>query len=429
MAQFNIYSFTHSFEDFELLDRQATKYTEIEEFGDHELSNNVAYELGSRNQDVQNELIKFITHDKEHSNAIIEYRQSITDKEFHFENFDYTKFFNYGFNEFSIWYLWFRKEAKNHNDTKDFSHNELCKFCKSYTDSLDYKFKDSPYETLLENYMMIDKYFNDDIFQKISCNLIKINNEIYNINLFDGTYYDVDSDNPYNLTESSKDNYLFKKGLYIYKDDIFDRELLPLSHKSYDEIMPTISLNYNRPIIKNPYMNKHIYAQINFNLEEDEILSNIKRMIEINNSQNDISLKQKILDASDLFFEKYKSYKKPKKIRKNDLNIYYANMLYAYDTMVLFNDYITKVDEKFEKGLEEIKSEKNLLETNGKIRKEQRQELKEWKREKKKKKTIHDEIYIILFDEEYAPIGSHEVNTLLGLAKELIEDKQYRFLI
>jgi len=425
---FDVYLFIQNFEDFELPSRQINKYTEIEEFGDYELSNNVAYELGSRNKDLHNELIKYIDHNKRHDNKIIEYKQSTTNKVFHFKSFDYTKIFKYGFNEFSILYLWFREEAKNDKDTKDLSHNELLRFCKTHG-NFHQGPQENKYKTLLSKYLLIYKYFDNDIVQDISSKLIKINDEIYNINIFDGSYYDKNSDNPYNLTEVSKNTYLFKQGIYIYQDDIFNRKLLPLGHKSYDEIKPTISLIYTRPIMKNPYMNKRTYAEINFNLEEDEILSNIKRMIEINTSSNDVSLKQKILDASDLFFEEYKEYKKPKKIKKNDLKIYYANMLYAYDTMELFNIYLTKLDEEFKKGLEKIKSEENQWGTDGIMRRRQKEELEEWKKIKGRKKYIHDEIYKILFDEEFAPNGSHEVNTLLGLGKELIEGKQYRFLI
>lgn len=429
MSQFNFYAFTNNFEDFKLPDRNAPQYIEIEEFRDNELSNNVANELASRNEDVQNELEKFITYNAQLEDAIIQYRSSGSSEQFQFESFNYKNFFEYGFDEFAIRYLWFRTEAKNYEDTKDYGHNELYKFCKSYIDSFGYEFDDSPYVTLLKKYIMVEDYLNHDFFQRISSKYIEKDGEVYNVNPFDGTYYDEDSDNPYNLTESSKDNYIFKKGLYIYKDDIFKREPLPLWHKSYDEIMPTVSLNYSRPFMKNPYMNKHIYTQLNFNLEEEEILSNVKRMIKINNSQDDNSLKQKILNASDLFFEEYKSYEKPKKLKKNELKVYYADMLYAYDTMKLFEEYLIELNKKYKKGLEEIKSEKNRLETDGQMREDQRLELEQWQAEKKKKKIIHDKIYTVLFDKEFAPEGSHQVNTLLGLVKELIEDKKYRFLI
>jgi len=430
MSKFNFYAFTNDFEDFELPDRNSPKYTEIDNFGDYELSNNVAYELASRNIDVQNELISFASHGEYINDLMTESIKSNTDLMPKSKVFDYKKFFEYGFDELSIRYLCYRKEAKNYKATENYSHDALHIFCKSYIDALGYNFDHSPYVILLKKYVMVEDYLNHDFFQRMSCNYIKKDNEILSVGFFDGSYYDENSDNPYNLTETSKDNYIFKKGIYTYKDDPFDIEPLPLEYESYDEILPTISLNYCRPIMKNPYMNKHIYVHLNLNLEEDEILSNVKKMIKINNSKDDTSLKQKILDASDLFFEKYKSYKKPKNIRKNELQTYYSNMLYVYDTFKLFDKYLIKVDEKYNKGMEAIKSQNNKDVTDGRDRDNQRKELKAWKNEKRRLKPLDDQIYYVLFgDEELPSDGSHEVNTLKGLAKKLIDDKQYRFLI
>jgi len=425
-----IYNFKYDFDEYKLPNLFHSKYNDIENFENYEISNCVAYELAIRNSNFQKRVIEYDNFLLELDKAIIKTRE--TRDMAYVENlyFDKQIFYDLGFDDYAIDYYKFRKEAGKIDKLQNLSHLDLCDFClknKFKTESLDEKIQ-----------LVIQKYnhnFHRETFQGISCRYMKkyldaVNYEIHEVNIRDGYFNDMVNDEKLaSISNINGDPFIKKEGLYSYPtDDEFD--LSPVEYQTMsDNILPTISLLYKRPPLSIVTNNKHIYAEINLKLSDEEIIENIKRILEIKKTREASLIHRNILDSSNMFFKDYVEHEKPKKTKKKNLQKYYKNLIYVYDTFLLFDRYCLDINKKFEEGMLLLVHEDNKFNTYPEDRKKQKNELINWKNNMIDKKRVYDLLYVELTNNDYAPSGTHMINDMLTVAKKLIDEEEYKFLI